>query len=216
MKIFVVQLPRPSLDRVRSWASFFQTPSPYVLLSTWKTMFRAHIQHTSWSRVLLEKLTGSHPVKNFSAFCGTQKFITAFTSARHLSLSWARSIQSMPPHPTSWRSILILSSHIHNTRQNYNLAYFIQYVMQKFPDRTVASITRIECAQISSLTQFLFVGSSVFELSTPIKNLLPIFMLLFWPAFFRRDMNIYLAFSVSVSWPICLQSINKGCVFSPL
>ena len=31
---------------------------------------------------------------------------------RHLSLSWARSIQSMPPHPTSWRSILILSSHL--------------------------------------------------------------------------------------------------------
>ena len=30
----------------------------------------------------------------------------------HLSLSWASSIQSMPPHPTSWRSILILSSHM--------------------------------------------------------------------------------------------------------
>ena len=44
---------------------------------------------------------------------GTRKFITAFTIARHLSLSWASSIQSMPPHPTSWRSILILSSHLH-------------------------------------------------------------------------------------------------------
>jgi hypothetical protein len=39
-------------------------------------------------------------------------FINAFTSARHLSLSWAIQIQSMPPHPTSWRSILILSSHL--------------------------------------------------------------------------------------------------------
>ena len=39
-------------------------------------------------------------------------FITAFTSARHLSLSWARSIQSMPSHPTSCRSILIFSSHL--------------------------------------------------------------------------------------------------------
>ena len=29
-----------------------------------------------------------------------------------LSISWASSIQSIPPHPTSWRSILILSSHI--------------------------------------------------------------------------------------------------------
>ena len=31
---------------------------------------------------------------------------------RHLSLFWARSIQSMPSHPTSWTSILILSSHL--------------------------------------------------------------------------------------------------------
>jgi hypothetical protein len=30
----------------------------------------------------------------------------------HLSLCWASSIQSMPPHPTSWRSTLILSSHL--------------------------------------------------------------------------------------------------------
>jgi len=29
------------------------------------------------------------------------------------TLSWASSIQSIPPHPTSWRSILILSSHLH-------------------------------------------------------------------------------------------------------
>jgi len=34
-------------------------------------------------------------------------------SARHLSLSWASSIQSMDPHPSAWRSILILSSILH-------------------------------------------------------------------------------------------------------
>ena len=39
-------------------------------------------------------------------------FITAFTSARHLSLFWASSIQPIPSHPTSWRSILILFSHL--------------------------------------------------------------------------------------------------------
>jgi hypothetical protein len=30
-----------------------------------------------------------------------------------LYLSWASSIQSIPPHPTSLRSILILSYHLH-------------------------------------------------------------------------------------------------------
>jgi len=38
--------------------------------------------------------------------------ITVLTSARHLSLSWASSIQSVTPHPTSLRSILILSFHL--------------------------------------------------------------------------------------------------------
>ena len=41
-----------------------------------------------------------------------RSFITAFTSARNLSPFWARSIQSMTPHSTSWWSILILSSHL--------------------------------------------------------------------------------------------------------
>jgi hypothetical protein len=52
---------------------------------------------TSWSRVLLEKLTGCQLVKKFSAFYGTWRFITAFTKARYPSLFWARSIPSMRP-----------------------------------------------------------------------------------------------------------------------
>ena len=43
---------------------------------------------------------------------GTRRFITTTTSARHLFLSWARSIQSMPSHPTSWTAILICFSHL--------------------------------------------------------------------------------------------------------
>ena len=43
--------------------------------------------HTPWSKVLLEKLTGIHLIKKFLASCGTRRFITALTSARHLSLS---------------------------------------------------------------------------------------------------------------------------------
>jgi len=40
------------------------------------------------------------------------RFITALTSLRHLSLSWASPIQSTCQRPTSWRSILILSTHL--------------------------------------------------------------------------------------------------------
>ena len=61
---------------------------------------------TPWCRVL-EKLTGLQLVK-FPAFYGTRKFVTALASFRHPSLSWASPIQSTYPHPTSWRSILIL------------------------------------------------------------------------------------------------------------
>ena len=66
---------------------------------------------TPWCWVL-EKLTGLQLVKKFPAFDGTRRFITALTSVRHLSLSWASPIQSTHPHSTSWRSILILSTHL--------------------------------------------------------------------------------------------------------
>ena len=71
-----------------------------------------HILLTPRCRVLLEKLTGLQLVKKFPAFHRTRRFITALTSVRHLSLSWASPIQSIYPHPTSWRSILILSNHL--------------------------------------------------------------------------------------------------------
>ena len=79
-----------------------------------------HINHSSRStylltpccRVLLEKLTGLQLVKKFPAFHGTRRFITTLKSVRHLSLSWASPILSIYPHPTSWRSILILSTHL--------------------------------------------------------------------------------------------------------
>jgi len=67
---------------------------------------------TPWCRVLFEKLTGLQLVKKFPAFHGTRTFITALTSVRHLSLSWASPVRSIYSHPTSWRSILILSTHL--------------------------------------------------------------------------------------------------------
>jgi hypothetical protein len=43
---------------------------------------------------------------------GTRRFFTVLTSPRHLSLTRASSIQCTNPHPTPWRSIVILSCHL--------------------------------------------------------------------------------------------------------
>jgi hypothetical protein len=52
---------------------------------------------TPWSRTFPENLTGPQLERKFPAFCRTQKFITAFTTARYLSIFWARWIQSPSP-----------------------------------------------------------------------------------------------------------------------
>jgi hypothetical protein len=86
--------------------------------ATWK--YQTVYWGISWSRVHLENITSSQLVKKFLAFFGTRRFITTFTTARQLSLSWARSIQSLPPaHLTSWRFILILSFLIRLGLPNY-------------------------------------------------------------------------------------------------
>jgi hypothetical protein len=83
----------------------------------------------SWSWALLEKLSIVQQLKNFPAFYGTRRLIAVFTRALHWSLSWARSMQSIPSHPskiyfniihppTSWSSQWSLSfwiSHQHPT-----------------------------------------------------------------------------------------------------
>ena len=78
---------------------------------TWENYLFTYLL-TPWCRVLLEKLTGLQLAKKFPEFYGTRRFITALTSVRHLSLSWANPIQSIYPHPTSCISVLILSTHL--------------------------------------------------------------------------------------------------------
>ena len=85
---------------------------------------------TAWCRVLLEKPTGLQLVKKFPAFHGTRRFITALTSVRHLSLSWASSIQSIYQHTISWRSILILSTYL-------RLGFPIGLFPSDFPTKTL-------------------------------------------------------------------------------
>jgi hypothetical protein len=56
--------------------------------------------------------TNCTAIQIFLAFYGTRRFNTEFTRDLHLFLSLARPIQSTSPHPTSPRSILILSTHL--------------------------------------------------------------------------------------------------------
>jgi hypothetical protein len=65
---------------------------------------------SSWCWVYRQMLIVPQLVKILPSFYGTWRFITVFTTAQHLSPSWARSIHSTPTHPVSLRSILILSS----------------------------------------------------------------------------------------------------------
>ena len=105
------------MSSVRAVTHVIITVSPWNIYLTYLLTPRC--------RVLLEKLTGlqlakKFPafhgtlqlVKKFPAFHGTRRFISTLTNVRHLSLSWANPIQSTYPHPTSWRSILILSTHL--------------------------------------------------------------------------------------------------------
>jgi len=64
------------------------------------------------SRALPGKLIVPKLVKDFPAFYGNRKFITTFTSTRHMSLSWTTTVQYLPSYSTSWKLILILSFHL--------------------------------------------------------------------------------------------------------
>jgi hypothetical protein len=77
------------------------------------TFYVSHYLLTPWSRALFEKLTVNFAAsQEIPRIYRTRKSLTVPTSARHLSLSWANSIQSPRPSPTFWRSILLLSSHL--------------------------------------------------------------------------------------------------------
>jgi hypothetical protein len=107
---------------------------------------------TPHSTVLLEKLTGLQLVKKFPAFYVTRMFITALSSARRLSLSWASSIQSMPTNSTTWRSILILHSHL---RLVLPSGHFPSGFPHQNPVYTPHSSTRATCTAHLILLDFI-------------------------------------------------------------
>ena len=75
-------------------------------------MWKCYLFTYTNEQSLFEKLIVFQRVKKYPVFSGTRRFIATFTSARHVSLSWVRSIQSMPPPSYSWRFIFILSSNL--------------------------------------------------------------------------------------------------------
>jgi len=99
---------------------------------------------TPWSRVI-EKLIGSQLLKKFPAFCGTRRFTTALASFHHLFLSWARYSRSMPPHPTSGRSISILSSHLRLGLRPHSLLKFYRACTNRERE-----LWRLDCVRLVS------------------------------------------------------------------
>ena len=75
----------------------FTTSSEIVAFLLYHVSAACYSLLTPWCRVL-EKLTGLQLVKKFPAFCGTRRFITALTSVRHLSLSWASPVHIPTSH----------------------------------------------------------------------------------------------------------------------
>jgi hypothetical protein len=85
-------------------------------------MLQLHLKHdyynllTPWNRVLLEKLTSKLAAsREIPRIYGTRKFLTVPTSARHVSLSWANSIQphdplQLPEDPSKYPPIYVLVS----------------------------------------------------------------------------------------------------------
>jgi hypothetical protein len=66
-------------------------------------------------------------LKKFPAFYETWKFITVITRALHWSLPWVRSIESIPPHRISLRSILILFTHLRLGLPSGSFSFSHQY-----------------------------------------------------------------------------------------
>ena len=162
----------------------------------------------SWSRVILEKLTGFKLVKKLPTFYGTRRFITAFTSARHLSASWANSIQSIPPHPTSWRSILILSSHLRLVLPN-------GLFPSRFPTKILYSLSSPPYLHAPPIILLDFIPRTVLgeeyrSLSSPLCNFIGLYAFTYFCMSLSLVLRLllWLLYLELVSWAVSLNCFS--------
>ena len=78
--------------------------------------------------------------------------LQAFIIARHLFPPWASSFQSILPHPTSWRSIVILSSHLCLGLPN---GLFLSGFPTKIPHIPLLFFIRATCPVLLILLDFI-------------------------------------------------------------
>jgi hypothetical protein len=137
-----------------------------------QTSFYPSYLLTPCSTVVLEKLIGTKLVKKFPVFYGNRRFITAFTSARHLSLSWARSIQSMLSHPTSLRFIFGRTKVPRSNARvyvSYQRQHLRRGVFSTSPNKKDGGPTLVSCPRL--LIQYIFATTHHIGGRSSIRNL---------------------------------------------
>ena len=90
---------------------------PFKIIINCPCRWPKRSKHSGYSltanrKILLGNLTFPQLFMMFPALHGKCWFITALTKARHLSLSWHRSIQFKPSNPIFVRCISVLFSHL--------------------------------------------------------------------------------------------------------
>jgi hypothetical protein len=111
----------------------------------------------------------SASTRNSPSFYKTRKFITAFTSALQLSLSWASSIRFTSLYPTSWRSTLILSFHL---RLGLPSGPFPSVFPIKILYTTLLSYIRAECPAYLDFITRTILGEQYRSLSSSLCSFL--------------------------------------------